>query len=256
MNLLSYPELFYLISTNLNDKEKILLTTSSKKTYGFQSLIILDLEYNLEEISNKLFNVKNIIIKDFLLETKIKELLKNLIPESITMHLGYVRFVSNNTNIKLLYGKGIIRKIVSYECSYLAMKIMLNNDDLQKLKTTFSPLRETIENINKQFIKSSRKGYLDVVKLLIKNGANVRAQNDEPIIRASECGHLEVVKLLIENEANVRAQNDESIIRASERGHLKVVKLLIENGPPKVVPTFSSPSSPPAPFGSKCSSSI
>ena len=41
-----------------------------------------------------------------------------------------------------------------YGCSYFAMKIMLNND--------------------KQFIKSCGYGYLDIVKLLIENGANIR----------------------------------------------------------------------------------
>ena len=203
MNLLSFPELFYLISINLNDKEKILLITNSKKTYNLRSLIKLDLEY---EINDKLFGVKNIIIKDFSLETEIKELLENLIPESITVYSKYVRFVSNNINVKLFYSEEIIRKIVSYGYHYLAMKIMLNNDG-------------SIENINNQFIKSLRRGYLEVVKLLIENGANVQAQYNEAIIWASKCGYLEVVKLLI------------------------------ENGPPKVVPTFSSPSSPPAPSG-------
>ena len=69
MNLFLLPELFCLISTNLNDKEKIFLTSRSKITYNFKSLLVLDLEYNLEEINNK-WRVKNIFIKDFSLENK------------------------------------------------------------------------------------------------------------------------------------------------------------------------------------------
>ena len=62
-------------------------------------------------------------------------------------------------NIKLFYNEEIIKKIVSYGCHYLVMKIMLINDD-------------SIDNISKQLIKSSNWGYLDVVKLLIKLGAD------------------------------------------------------------------------------------
>ena len=140
MNILTLPELFCLISTNLNDKEKIFLISCSKIIYNFKSLMILDLEYYLEELHNK-FQAKNIIIKDFSLESKIKELIENTIQESIVAHTEYVKFISNNTNIKLFHNKEIIKKIVSYGFHYLAMKIMLNND-------------VSIENINRQFIRS------------------------------------------------------------------------------------------------------
>ena len=112
-----------------------------------KSLLILDSEYNFEEVNNK-WRVKNIIIKDFSLETKIKELIPEGgekvgttfgDPESITVYSKYVRFVSNNINVKLFYSEEIIRKIVSYGYHYLAMKIMLNNDGLQKLKQFFRP---------------------------------------------------------------------------------------------------------------------
>ena len=122
MNLLLIPELFYLISTNLNDKEKIFLTSCSKITFNMQSLIRLDLEYDLKEINGKLFGVKNIIIKDFSLDTEIEELLKNLIPESIVAHSEYAKFVSNNTNVKVI-GNFNVGKIILYGYSYLLMKI-------------------------------------------------------------------------------------------------------------------------------------
>ena len=127
MNLLSFPELFYQISINLNDKEKIFLTSSSKITYNLKSLIRLDSEYNLKEINDK-WCVKNILIKEFTLENKIKELLENSIPESITIHLRYIKFVSNNANIKLFHSEEIIGKLVSYGYYYIAMRmrVMIN----------------------------------------------------------------------------------------------------------------------------------
>ena len=122
MDLLFIPELFYQITFNLNDKEKIFLISGSKITYNFKSLLILDSEYNLEEINDK-WQVKNIIIKDFLLENKIKELIKDLIPESIVVNSKYAKFISNNTNIKLFYGD-IIKKIIFQNIIW--KKLMIN----------------------------------------------------------------------------------------------------------------------------------
>ena len=215
MNIITLPELFYLISTKLNDKEKIFLTSSSKITYKFKSLIKLDLEYNLE-VCDK-WNVKNVLIKKFTSESKIKELIENSILESIAVNSKYVKFISNNTNIKLLNNDELIEKLVSCGCNYMVMKIMLNNN-------------ESVDNINKQFLESSKFGYLDVIKLLIDLGADVRVHSNCAIILASRGGYLSVVKLLIDCGANVRAQSNRAIILASLFGHLSVIKLLIENG--------------------------
>ena len=216
MNILSLPELFYLTSTNLNDEEKVFLTSSSKITYNFKSLLILDSEYYLHEINNK-WRIKNVIIKKYFPQNKIKELIENSIPESIIVNSRYVKFVSNNINIKLFHSKKIIKKIVSYGNNYMAMKIMLNNN-------------ESIKNINEQFIESSKCDYLDMIKLFIELGADIHAKDNEAIIIASHNGHLSVVKLLIDSGADIHAQNDGAIIVASRLGHLFVVKLLINSG--------------------------
>ena len=123
MNLLFFPELFYQITTNLNDKEKISMTSCSKITYNFKSLLILNSEYDLREINDK-WRVKNIIIKSFSPENKIKELIKDLILESIVVNSKYTKFITNNTNIKLFRNGEIIKELVYYECLYLAMKII------------------------------------------------------------------------------------------------------------------------------------
>ena len=217
MNILTFPELFCSICANLNDKEKIFLISCSKITYNFKSLLILHAEYILGEINYK-WRVKNIIIKYFALWRKIKELIENLIPESIVVNSKYVKFISNNMNIKLFYDEEIIEKLVSYECdSYLMMKIMLNND-------------ESIDNINEQFIYASLYGYSDIVKLLIKSGANIHTQNNRAIIEASRLGNLSMVKLLIEFGADINAKNNQAIIEASRLGNLSIVELLIESG--------------------------
>ena len=228
MSSLLFPELFYQISTNLNDREKIFLVSCSKITHNFKFLLILDSEYDLKEINDK-WKVKNIIIKEFSLENKIKELIKDLIPkgnekvgtifedsELIMENSRYIKFVSNNINVKLFLDKDIIEKLISYNCSYLAMKIMLNNDGSSK-------------NINKQFLRASRKSYSDIVKLLIGLGADIHAQN-QAVIDASWQGSLSMVKLLIDSGADIHAQNNQAIIYASINDHLSIVELLIESG--------------------------
>ena len=234
MNPIFIPELFFLISTNLNDEEKIFLTLCSKNTYNFKSLLILDLEYNLKEINDK-WRVKHIIIKEFLPEEKIKELIKNLIPESITLRPNHVKFVSNNTNIKLFYNEKIIEKIVFYGYPYLAMKIMLNNDG-------------SIENIDIQLVRASARGYLSVTKLLIEKGNNILAGDNSVIIYfnndadnykcrggiiwTSSEEHLSGVKYLIKNYVNFHAKTKKSqaLIWATDKEYLSTTKLLMELG--------------------------
>ena len=53
------------------------------------------------------------------------------------------------------------------------------------------------------------------------------ANNDQALLLASDSGHLEVVRLLLENGADIHANNDEALQWASENGHLEVVRLLI-----------------------------
>ena len=239
MDLLFLPELFYQITTNLNDKEKIFLTSCSKMIYNSKSLLILDSKYNLEEINNK-WRAKNIIIESFELESKIKELIEDLIPESIIINSQYVKFISNNTNIKLVRNEEIIKKLVLHECprqkvdifrssagTYLIMKIMLNNDGPQKLEQLFRPLRESIVNINIQFHKSLLYGYSDVMKLLIDLGGSIYIPE---IVRNSFCSHLSTIKLLMEFGADIHAQDNRVIINASYCGPLNIIKLLTDSG--------------------------
>ena len=197
MNPLALPELFCQVSTYLDDKEKIFLASCSKITCNLKSLLILDSEYDFKEINNKCL-ARSIFIKEFSPENKIKELIKNSISESIIVYSSYIRFISNNTNVKLFYNEEIIKKIVSYECNDMAMKIMLNNN-------------RSIKNINKQFIKASKCGYLSIVKLLIELGADIHTQNNKAIFLASVYEHSPVIKLLMESGANISIDDSKMI---------------------------------------------
>jgi len=77
-----------------------------------------------------------------------------------------------------------------------------------------------------KIILGSRREWKDCIEDLIKEGADIHADNDSSLRYASENGHVEVVKILLDNGADVHACNDSSLRWASENGHVEVVELL------------------------------
>jgi ankyrin repeat protein len=83
---------------------------------------------------------------------------------------------------------------------------------------------------------ASGNGHLELVKLLLENGANpnaVNESNDTPLHKAVENGYLDLVKLLLENGANPNAvgeSNNTPLHKAAANGDLDLVGLLLENG--------------------------
>ena len=82
-----------------------------------------------------------------------------------------------------------------------------------------------------------RNGHLDVVKYLLEHGAVLddKLGNDRatPLEGAAGQGHLDIVQYLVEKGANVNHQDkelDTPIGEAALKGHLDVVKYLLEHG--------------------------
>ena len=81
-----------------------------------------------------------------------------------------------------------------------------------------------------------QEGYIEVVRLPIKNGACVDAKNDygrTPLHRSCRYCRMEITKLLCENGADVEAEDNEGgtpIHWACDGIELETVKFLIENG--------------------------
>lgn len=79
-------------------------------------------------------------------------------------------------------------------------------------------------------------GHLDIVEVLIKNGANVNnatATNSTPLRAACFDGRLDIVKYLIEHGADLNIPNkyDNTCLMIScYKGHTKVVRHLLEKG--------------------------
>ncbi|UJR25974.1 hypothetical protein I4U23_007322 [Adineta vaga] len=76
-------------------------------------------------------------------------------------------------------------------------------------------------------------GFLDVVKILLVNGANINLGQSTPLMEASQEGHIELVPFLIENGANVNQTTrvgDTALGYACESGHTEVAEILLNAG--------------------------
>lgn len=71
--------------------------------------------------------------------------------------------------------------------------------------------------------------YIDIIKLLLKYGADINQHSDMVLVRATIYGNYDVIKLLIDANADVNAQNGKPLRNASNSGYIEIVKLLVDN---------------------------
>lgn len=67
----------------------------------------------------------------------------------------------------------------------------------------------------------------EIIKYLISVGANVTSNNNEAIRRSVD---LEIIKLLVEHGADVKVSDNIILVNASLRGQLETVKFLVDSG--------------------------
>jgi hypothetical protein len=86
------------------------------------------------------------------------------------------------------------------------------------------------------YASASENGNLEIVKLLLDNGAAVNGVDSTgmtALMLAAERGHLQIVILLLDNGAavnDVDSTGMTALMLAAERGHLQIVILLLDNG--------------------------
>jgi len=97
------------------------------------------------------------------------------------------------------------------------------------LKIKFQTRNFEMTSINNKLFQACSKDNLDTIKTLIKNKADISAEDNQAVRWASFGGHLEVVKFLVENKADISARDNYAVRMASRFGHLGVVKFLVEN---------------------------
>lgn len=85
-------------------------------------------------------------------------------------------------------------------------------------------------NLGPSLIFYASRNYWDIVKLLIKFGADVQYDNNNTIIYAAHYGNINMVKFLLENGSDINANNDLALIRSMCTGELDYVKEMIKLG--------------------------
>lgn len=73
-------------------------------------------------------------------------------------------------------------------------------------------------------------GLADKAGDLVRQGADIHANDDEPLRWASEGGHTEVVRQLLDLGADIHAKGDLALQAACRNGHGKSAALLLDRG--------------------------
>ncbi len=93
-------------------------------------------------------------------------------------------------------------------------------------------LAMTTDEKGKVLITASKNGDIETINLLLELHLNIRANHDEAMREAAYHGQLAVVELLVANGADIHAKNEEALAFAvrcnPNRGHIEVVKYLLE----------------------------
>ena len=110
--------------------------------------------------------------------------------------------------------------------------ILKNLRPLWSVETVKALIQEGVEfesYMNHMLYEAAKYGYLDIVKYLIEQGANINV-NEQTICLTLEHGHFDVVEYLIEHGANIHVWRENVLRYASKYGHFDVVKYLVGQG--------------------------
>ncbi len=165
-------------------------------------------------------------IIEFLLESGIE------IPELTSRHNPiYTACIAGHLNIvKCFY----IKMGGSDNMNLALLKIAITKGHLDIVKFLFEKglTTESLNNYDKKPIHLAAEfGKLNIVEFLVENGANVNdttKYNITPLELAFD--YIEVLKYLLENGANVILNKTNLLKRASADGHLRKVELFLEHG--------------------------
>jgi hypothetical protein len=158
---------------------------------------------------------------------------------------GLITTLNNNINVKLSgrlnvrFPRGTKLQHPNSNVNHIGtdtvVHLTLEKDTVFSVFTTETKYTNIVNKMNKnnydsELINNAKSGNLNMVRALIKAGANVRYSSDSPLEKSSENGHLEIVKFLVEKGANIHANDDCAVRYAARGGHLEIVKFLVGKG--------------------------
>lgn len=98
------------------------------------------------------------------------------------------------------------------------------------------PISNTCMELNPSLFWASWNGHVEIVTMLLDNGADVNAKNNDgntALMLASKKGQTEIVSMLLAAGADVNAKviyGNTALIVASGNGHKEIVAILLEKG--------------------------
>ena len=177
---------------------------------------------------------------DLLTSDSYKRLGKVTFHEDIVRDLELAILKGNENEVRKILKSGMVDLDVLYGTDVCP----LINSARRGWKNVVKYLLEEGADVNKRFGQrgqtvlhwAARKGHYDVAKLLIARGANISVHDnmiDTPLHAASFESHTNVVKLLLDAgvDANMLGQGGRTALyEAAMKGHCDVAKLLIARG--------------------------
>jgi ankyrin repeat protein len=88
----------------------------------------------------------------------------------------------------------------------------------------------TQRQLNENLIKFAKIGDLNKIKLVLEQGADIHASNDEALRISAKNGHLEIVKYLVEHGANIHINDNAALRNSAIDYRIEVFKYLVEKG--------------------------
>ncbi len=147
------------------------------------------------------------------------------------------RFINENTKdigyglVSFFYNNGYIDKIEQLVRNSLIdanIEILSHYNNFDEDDTDYYYSDQYSEKIPILTCASS-SGYVDLVKLLIENGADVNQDYGSPLFYACRSGNVEIINILIENGIKFSTYKN-PFIAAVENGNMDVIEILIKNG--------------------------
>ena len=154
--------------------------------------------------------------------------------------------VENRADLDIQDNEGKTALIwASIKENFKIVKLLVENgadldiqDNEGKTALIWAVKKEYLEegHFEEEYFLKIEKEYLEIVKLLVENGADLDIQDNEgktALIWAVKKEYFKIVKLLVENRADLDIQDNEgktALIWASIKENFKIVKLLVENG--------------------------
>ena len=111
-----------------------------------------------------------------------------------------------------------------------------NNDEVKLLLIQGADVNARNNNEVTALMLASQAGHLDVVRTLLAKGADVNSKASKgktALIQAAQEGHVAIVRLLLAQGANINEKKSDgatALMQAVLKGHLEVVQVLLDQG--------------------------